>query len=85
MIKMKKLGKLFINPEKVIKNEDLVNLKGGDYGSGTSWIYCKSPETGATCYSFEYIGCGDPYKDWIAAICQNEPSCGPDCHAWSCT
>ena len=28
---MKKLGKLSINAEKVIKNEDLVNLKGG-YG-----------------------------------------------------
>jgi len=29
---MKKLGKLSINPENVIKNEELVNLKGG-YGS----------------------------------------------------
>jgi len=28
---MKKLGKISINPEKVIKNEDLVNLKGGTY------------------------------------------------------
>ncbi len=26
---MKKLGKLTINPEKVIKNEELVNLRGG--------------------------------------------------------
>lgn len=26
---MKKLGKLSINPEKVIKNEELVNLRGG--------------------------------------------------------
>ena len=26
---MKKIGKLTINPEKVIKNEELVNLKGG--------------------------------------------------------
>jgi len=25
---MKKLGKLLINPEKVIKNDELVNLKG---------------------------------------------------------
>ncbi len=31
---MKTLGKLIINPEKVIKNEELVNLRGG-YGSGT--------------------------------------------------
>jgi hypothetical protein len=28
---MKKLGKLSINPEKVMKNEELVNLRGG-YG-----------------------------------------------------
>jgi hypothetical protein len=26
---MKKLGKLSINPERVIKNEELVNLRGG--------------------------------------------------------
>ena len=26
---MKKLGKISINPEKVIKNEELINLKGG--------------------------------------------------------
>jgi len=26
---MKKLGKLSINPEKVMKNEELVNLRGG--------------------------------------------------------
>ena len=30
---MKKLPKLNINPEKVMKNEELVSLKGG-YGSG---------------------------------------------------
>ena len=28
---MKKIGKLSINPEKVIKNEELVNLRGGQY------------------------------------------------------
>ncbi len=31
---MKKIGKLTINPEKVIKNEELVNLRGGGYGGG---------------------------------------------------
>ena len=30
---MKKLGKLSINPEKVIKNEELVNLRGGYHGT----------------------------------------------------
>ena len=33
---MKKLGKLTINPEKVIKNEELVNLRGGYGGEGGS-------------------------------------------------
>ena len=40
---MKKIGKLSINPEKVIKNEELVNLKGG-YGNGCD------PEAGLMCY-----------------------------------
>jgi len=31
---MKKLGKLFINPEKLIKNEELLNLRGGDVYEG---------------------------------------------------
>jgi hypothetical protein len=38
---MKKLGKLIINPEKVIKNEELINLKGG-YDTGC--------ESGIMCY-----------------------------------
>ena len=39
---MKKLGKLSINLERVMKNEELVNLRGGDYYGGT-WkiIDCK--------------------------------------------
>jgi hypothetical protein len=28
---MKKIGKISINPEKLIKNEELVNLRGGGY------------------------------------------------------
>ena len=40
---MKKLGKLTINPEKVIKNEELVILRGG-YGGGCD------PDAGLMCY-----------------------------------
>ena len=40
---MKKIGKLSINPEKVIKNEELVNLKGGSYSP------C-DPDAGLMCY-----------------------------------
>jgi hypothetical protein len=36
---MKKLGKLYINPEKVIKNEELVNLRGG-YDEDLCNVYC---------------------------------------------
>jgi len=38
---MKKIGKLSINPEKVIKNDELVNLRGGSYGGGGHWLSCK--------------------------------------------
>ena len=38
---MKKIGKLAINAEKVIKNEELVNVKGGYLGDcGGSGFYC---------------------------------------------
>ena len=37
---MKKIGKISINPEKVIKNEELVNLKGGGYGEDPGKVYC---------------------------------------------
>jgi len=36
--KMKKIGKLAINAEKVIKNEELVNVKGGY--NGCTYCYC---------------------------------------------
>ncbi len=39
---MKKLGKLSINPEKVMKNEELVNLRGG-YGYGATCCYASTP------------------------------------------
>ena len=44
---MKKLGKLTINPEKVINNEELINLRGGtDYTTGTCGAYLPNGETG---------------------------------------
>ena len=44
---MKKLSKLTINPSKVIKNEELVNLKGG-YGGydGVACCLCRNTDTG---------------------------------------
>lgn len=45
---MKKLGKLSINPEKVLKNEELVNLRGGygGYGTGACAVNCEMPDGG---------------------------------------
>jgi len=39
---MKKLAKLSINPERVMKNEELVNLRGGDdyYSEGICKCFC---------------------------------------------
>lgn len=44
---MKKLSKLLINPEKLMKNEELMTLRGG-YG-GTCTTVCYS---GSTCYGY---------------------------------
>lgn len=52
---MKKIGKISINPEKVIKNEELVNLKGG-YGDGPYQVVCASGD---------YWGCGYDYSNCI--------------------
>ncbi|MBW6537647.1 MAG: hypothetical protein K0B11_21740 [Mariniphaga sp.] len=59
---MKKLGKLIINPEKVIKNEELINLKGGSYngcdpnaGIGCSGSCTTSVGTSGTC-KYQAIG-----------------------------
>lgn len=46
---MKKIGKLSINPEKVIKNDELVNLKGGyEIDEGPFWVSCKNT-SGSSC------------------------------------
>jgi len=37
---MKKLNKLVISPEKIMKNEELIDLHGGyESGCGTQWRY----------------------------------------------
>jgi hypothetical protein len=59
---MKKLGKLSINPEKVIKNDELVNLRGG-YDP-----QCPEGETFYKCWliykpSIFWYGCYTSYYD----------------------
>ncbi len=57
---MKKLGKLSISPEKIMKNEDLINLQGGYVGDNDS----------CSCYKYnsderktESCTCNDPIED----------------------
>jgi hypothetical protein len=70
LLKMKKLSKLSINPSKVMKNEELVNLKGG-YGGG----YGGEGPCTLYCYDFNvnYLGSvGIPYCHYPQGdICKN--------------
>ena len=79
---MKKLGKLTINPEKVIKNEELVNLRGGYGTQGPCGCTCfnaeKFVETGKViCYGYVYTEtdcvseCGEFYGPWATGVCGN--------------
>jgi hypothetical protein len=43
---MKKLGKLEISPEKIMKNEELINLQGGY--EGCPWYSCQCYGTAGT-------------------------------------
>ena len=67
---MKTLKKLAINPEKVIKNEELINLRGGMY---RCWCWCDDPGTE-----------GDQYHLCGSSIVGGSPSssgCMSDCDA----
>jgi hypothetical protein len=67
---MKKIGKISINPEKVIKNEELVNLRGGYGGPGccmcTVVYYSGQQETLAACNG--YTDCRDAERDLWSSI-----------------
>ena len=69
---MKKLKKLIINPEKVIKNEELVNLRGG-YGSGTCAAICEMPDGGHICN----VSKSD--AQWYSSACGDEGGIGHWC------
>ncbi len=66
---MKKIGKISINPEKVIKNEELVNLRGGyggGYGEDLAAVYCYNGESYLGCFQTPYCPGGDP-----TSLCYN--------------
>ena len=85
---MKKIGKLSINPEKVMKNDELVNLRGGYEGCDV----CDSYIIARCGNAQEWIGhCFDtPFTNnpsntqaalsWAASICSPEVvTVGPTC------
>ena len=56
---MKKLTKIHINPEKLMKNEELITLKGGDW-SGYCEVICPTqyfngPSNAGSCEDAEEI------------------------------
>jgi hypothetical protein len=54
---MKKLNKLEINPKKLMKNEELLNLRGGYEGGG----WC----------GYMYVDC--PWGAWSGPACGESP------------
>ncbi len=76
---MKKIGKLTINPEKVIKNEELVNLKGGGYGGGS--IICECRDSGGTVHFTGSIDDCDKEDRWVENMCwaSHQDYSGCDC------
>jgi hypothetical protein len=52
---MKKLNKLMINSDKLMKNEELMTLRGGN-----SWVTCKT-KSGSICYEGEISICDNAY------------------------
>lgn len=66
---MKTLGKLSINPQKVIKNEELINLRGG-----SSFRCCCGMGSEVDCFDVEADSCAD--ANWaITYICSFGGGC----------
>ncbi|MDX9892206.1 MAG: hypothetical protein RBS29_06905 [Bacteroidales bacterium] len=62
---MKRLNKLQINSEKLIKNDELITLRGGDYGGGP-----------CTCLCYNY-SISPPI--WLGYLVSSTGNCGSDC------
>ncbi|MDD4363786.1 MAG: hypothetical protein PHD33_06255 [Atribacterota bacterium] len=77
---MKKIGKITINPEKVIKNEELVNFRGGWYPGEP----CPSGEDEYVCacsdHSAVWSGCYENQADYfndLLQYCDGSGRCDP--------
>lgn len=80
---MKKLSKLSINPEKVIKNEELINLRGGEY-EDTSCTCDAHLADGDTIdhWYIGYCGVGDCFECGQALAAQYSWLVSADCHPY---
>ena len=77
---MKKLGKLTINPEKVIKNDELVNLKGGSYDMAC-YFYSDYNNTLICCKPVNSNDDCDPEPDGTVFTSYNtSPACSESDH-----
>jgi hypothetical protein len=79
---MKTLNKLNINPEKVIKNEELVTLRGG-YGSGATSFSClysdgTPPPEVLGCVTFSSCNSNAAW-DWCVAFHPTTNQMGHSC------
>jgi hypothetical protein len=70
---MKKLGKLQINPEKLMNNLELITLKGG-YGGACCWCYSNSQGGG-----YHMLGATGPED--CTSLCKEV---GYDGGRWDC-
>ena len=86
---MKKLGKLSINSKKMMKNDELKNLRGGYYPTDEMVCqYCSSGTgNGAICVTsdtiFAYCGLQNYVHDCIS-FCESQGHVSSFCGAASC-
>lgn len=82
---MKKLNKLQINPNRLMKNEELVSLRGG-YGEGGGYLEVKC----GFCDNYTSVCFGVYYHNWdyfaqyVSEMCGGTgatygPTCPPTC------
>lgn len=71
---MKKLNKIEINPERLLKNEDLKTIKGG-----YSWVYCHN--LNGPCGDWPVADCGMIALEFCEKACPDwtHITCTPGC------
>ncbi len=82
---MKKLGKLSINPEKIINDNELLNLRGGSSsGCGTAYACCQCKTSTGTyaAVGYDYVTESECRSDFGYTLCEaSQGSTEPD---WIC-